>query len=42
VANFLDDDRVIQANDVMVQAAADMLEELVLLDSALGPMRARR
>jgi NAD(P)H-dependent FMN reductase len=39
VAQFLDDDRVIQANDVMVKAAADMLDELLVLQSALRPLR---
>ena len=40
VANFLDDDRVIQPNDVMVTAAAEMLDELVALEAALRPLRA--
>lgn len=40
VANFLDDDRVIQPNDVMVTAAAAMLDELVALEAALRPLRA--
>jgi NAD(P)H-dependent FMN reductase len=39
VTQFLDDDRVIQANDVMVQAAADMLEELLVVSAALEPLR---
>jgi NAD(P)H-dependent FMN reductase len=39
VANFLDDDRVIRANDVMVQAAGEMLDELVALEAALRPLR---
>jgi NAD(P)H-dependent FMN reductase len=40
VAQFLDDDRVIQGNDVMTQAAADMLDELLTVQSALAPLRA--
>jgi NAD(P)H-dependent FMN reductase len=39
VTQFLDDDRVIQANDVMVKAAADMLDELLALGAALHPLR---
>lgn len=39
VTQFLDDDRVIQANDVMVKAAADMLDELLVLGAALEPLR---
>jgi NAD(P)H-dependent FMN reductase len=40
VAQFLDDDRVIQANEVMTQAAADMLDELLVVEAALKPLRA--
>jgi NAD(P)H-dependent FMN reductase len=39
VAQFLDDDRVIQANDVMIKAAADMLDELRVVAAALEPLR---
>jgi NAD(P)H-dependent FMN reductase len=39
VAQFLDDSRVIQANDVMIQAAADMLDELLKVDEALKLLR---
>jgi NAD(P)H-dependent FMN reductase len=39
VAQFLDDDRVIQANDVMVKAAGDMLDELLTVGAALEPLR---
>jgi NAD(P)H-dependent FMN reductase len=40
VTQFLDDDRVIQANDVMIQAAGAMLDELVVVEAALKPLRA--
>ena len=40
VTQFLDDDGVIQGNDVMTQAAADMLDELLKLDGALRTLRA--
>jgi hypothetical protein len=40
VAQFLDQDRVIQANDVMVGTAGTMLDELVRLEAALRPLRA--
>jgi NAD(P)H-dependent FMN reductase len=40
VTQFLDDDRVIQANDVMTQAAAAMLDELLVVEAALKPLRA--
>jgi NAD(P)H-dependent FMN reductase len=40
IAQFLDEDRVIQANDVMIDAAATMLDELVRLEAALRPLRA--
>ncbi len=40
VAQFLDDDRVIRGNDVMAQAAADMLDQLLVLGGALAPLRA--
>jgi NAD(P)H-dependent FMN reductase len=39
VAQFLDEDRVIQPNDVMRQAAPAMLDELVRLEAALRPLR---
>ena len=39
VASFLDDDRVIQPNEVMLQAAATMLDELVTVEAALRPLR---
>jgi NAD(P)H-dependent FMN reductase len=39
VAQFLDDDGAIQGNDVMTQAAADMLDELLTLQEALAPLR---
>lgn len=40
VAQFLDEQRVIQANEVMIQAAAAMLDELVSLEAVLRPLRA--
>ena len=40
VQQFLDDDRAIQGNDVMTQAAADMLDELLTVGAALAPLRA--
>ncbi|MGI9185008.1 MAG: NADPH-dependent FMN reductase [Solirubrobacteraceae bacterium] len=40
VAQFLDDDGVIQGNDIMTQAATDMLDELRRLDEALRSLRA--
>jgi NAD(P)H-dependent FMN reductase len=39
VRQFLDGDGVIQGNDVMTQAAAGMLDELVALEAALRPLR---
>jgi NAD(P)H-dependent FMN reductase len=39
VTQFLNDDREIRANDVMVKAAADMLDELLVLSAALKPLR---
>jgi NAD(P)H-dependent FMN reductase len=39
VTQFLDEDRVIQANDVMTTAAADMLDELLKVQEALEPLR---
>jgi NAD(P)H-dependent FMN reductase len=39
VQQFLDDDRVIQGNEVMTQAASDMLDELLKVDAALAPLR---
>ena len=40
VQQFLDDNRAIQGNDVMTQAASDMLDELVKVQEALAPLRA--
>jgi len=40
VAQKLDDTRVLQPNDVMNQAAADMLDELLRVQAALAPLRA--
>ena len=40
VAQFLGDDRVVRGNDVMEQAARDMLDELGRLAAALAPLRA--
>jgi len=40
VRQLLDEQQVIQANDVMVQAASDMLNELIQLEAALRPLRA--
>lgn len=42
VAQFIDDDGVVQANQVMEQAAVQMLDELVLLERALRGVRERR
>jgi NAD(P)H-dependent FMN reductase len=42
VQQFLDDDRVIQGNDVMTQAASDMLDELLKVQEALGSLRGPR
>ncbi len=39
VTQFLNDDRVIEANDVMTQAAAGMLDELLTVEAALAPLR---
>jgi NAD(P)H-dependent FMN reductase len=39
VTQFLDEDRVIQANDVMIAAASDMLDELLKVQEALRPLR---
>ncbi|MFZ0042018.1 MAG: NAD(P)H-dependent oxidoreductase [Solirubrobacteraceae bacterium] len=39
VTQFLDDDREIQANEIMVAAATDMLNELVRVEQALAPLR---
>ena len=39
VTQFLDPDGVIEGNDVMTQAAADMLDELVTMQAALAPLR---
>lgn len=41
VTQFLDDARVIQANDVMNQAATDVLDALLNVDAALAPLRAQ-
>jgi NAD(P)H-dependent FMN reductase len=41
VAQFLDDDRVVQPNDVMIQAANDMLDELVKVEAATASLRPR-
>jgi len=38
VARFLDSDGVIQGNDVMTQAAADMLDELARVQAELAPL----
>jgi NAD(P)H-dependent FMN reductase len=40
VPQFLDQDGVIQANDVMIQAAGAMLDELLVVSAALEPLRA--
>jgi len=40
VASFLDDDGAIQGNEVMVKAAAAMLDELERVQEALRPLRA--
>jgi NAD(P)H-dependent FMN reductase len=40
VTQFLDDERVIHGNEVMTQAAADMLDELLAVQEALAPLRA--
>ncbi len=40
VTQFLNDNGEIQANPVMIQAAADMLDELAALERALRPLRA--
>ncbi len=40
VAQFLDEDGAIAANEVMVQAAAGMLDELARVHKALRPLRA--
>jgi NAD(P)H-dependent FMN reductase len=39
VAQFLDEEGAIRANEVMEQAAADLLSELLTLHSALAPLR---
>jgi NAD(P)H-dependent FMN reductase len=39
VTQFLDDDGVITGNEIMVKAAADMLDELIRLEQALRPLR---
>lgn len=40
VAQFLDDDGVLQANETMERAAAAMLDELARVGAALAPLRA--
>jgi hypothetical protein len=42
VAQFIDDDGVVQANEVMEQAAVAMLDELVLMEDALRGVREQR
>jgi NAD(P)H-dependent FMN reductase len=42
VAQFIDDDGVVQANEVMEQAATAMLDELVLVEQALRGLREQR
>ena len=41
VKQFLDDERAIEPNDVMNQAAADVLDELLRVGAALAPLRQR-
>ena len=41
VQQFLDDDRAIQGNEVMLQAASDMLNELLRVQDALAPLRTK-
>jgi hypothetical protein len=36
---FLDDDGIVQANEVMEQAAEAMLDQLVRLEAVLRPLR---
>ncbi len=40
VQQFLGEDRVITGNEVMAQAASDMLDELLRVQAALAPLRA--
>jgi NAD(P)H-dependent FMN reductase len=40
VAQFLDDDRVLQPNDIMETAATALLDELARWTHAMGPLRA--
>ncbi len=42
VAQFLDEDGAVRANEVMEQAAATMLDELVLMERALRAVREQR
>ena len=42
VAQFLDDEGVVQANEVMEQAAVTMLDELVLVERVLRGLREQR
>ena len=39
VQQFLDEDRKVQPNDVMLTASKLMLDELVLVTNALAPLR---
>jgi hypothetical protein len=39
VQQFLDEDRKLQPNDVMLTASKGMLDELVQVTKALGPLR---
>jgi NAD(P)H-dependent FMN reductase len=41
VTQFLDHEGVINGNDVMNQAASDMLDELIEVQAALGPLRTK-
>jgi NAD(P)H-dependent FMN reductase len=41
VQQFLDDNRAIQGNEVMLQAASDMLDELLRVQEALAPLRTK-
>jgi NAD(P)H-dependent FMN reductase len=41
VQQFLDDDGVIRGNEIMEQAASAMLDEMLALQEALAPLRAR-
>ena len=39
-SQFLDEDGVLQANEIMEQAASAMLDELLRTETALRPLRA--